>query len=195
MINCAGEWNLTTVLTCASQLISSPSLPHSGISTRSYWNERRSSLRARCMHQPFSRRFLVHQGGGLSSRWRRFLTVPPARERGRGVDGDGVVGRRGQQGLLRGGGEDVDLVAEPCQRARLVPGVGPDPAEAGLGRVFEGEEGDSHRRNVDIEWISDHLGIGKFNNKSAFRQAEDSKEITSKRSQQRSTVTFSQLIF
>ena len=32
-----------------------------------------------------------------------------------------------------------------CECARLVPGVGPDPAEAGLGRVFEGEEGDSHR--------------------------------------------------
>ena len=106
------------------------------------------------------------------------------------VDGDRVVRRRAQQRLLRRPGEDVDLVAEPCQRARLVPGVGPDPAEAGLGRVFEGEEGDSHRRNVDIEWISDHLGIGKFNNESAFRQAEDSKEITSKRSRQRSTVTF-----
>jgi len=106
------------------------------------------------------------------------------------VNGDGVVRRRAQQRLLRRAGEDVDLVAEPCQRARLVPGVGPDPAEAGLRRLLEGDEGDSHRGNVDIEWISGHLGIGKFNNESAFRQAEDSKEITSKRSPHRSTVTF-----
>jgi hypothetical protein len=63
------------------------------------------------------------------------------------VDGDRVVRRRAQQRLLRRAGKDVDHVAEPCQRARLVPGVGPDPAEAGLGRVFEGEEGDSHRRD------------------------------------------------
>src|SRR6187551_1782979 len=45
----------------------------------------------------------------------------------------------------RAAGEHLHMMAERREGARLRPGVGTDPAEAGVGRILVREEGDPHR--------------------------------------------------
>ena len=68
----------------------------------------------------------------------------PAAARAKPVDLHPVVFGAPQFAGLGGSGEDVHFMAELRVAACLVPRVGSDSAEAGLGRVLEGEESDLH---------------------------------------------------
>ena len=53
-----------------------------------------------------------------------------------------VVDRRAQRRRVAGAGQHVHLVAERRERPGVMPRVGADAAEAGLGRVFERQQRD-----------------------------------------------------